>query len=119
MFLKSHLLGEVEATCDRVAFIKQGRTVQELSLARLTVDLEVELKLDEAGPSVLEGLARFGREVAHVGGLVRLRIDREETIPELAGWIVEQGRQLYALQSRRRSLEQLFLEVMGEDQRPG
>src|SRR6476619_1330807 len=29
VFLNSHLLGEVEATCDRVVFIKQGRTVKE------------------------------------------------------------------------------------------
>ena len=33
VFLNSHLLGEVEATCDRVVFVKQGRTVHELALA--------------------------------------------------------------------------------------
>src|SRR5215471_2910248 len=33
VFLNSHLLGEVEATCDRVAFVKHGRIVRELSLA--------------------------------------------------------------------------------------
>src|SRR5262245_65944946 len=32
VFLNSHLLGEVEATCDRVTFVKQGRTVHELKL---------------------------------------------------------------------------------------
>ncbi len=32
VFLNSHLLGEVEATCDRVAFVKQGRIVHELAL---------------------------------------------------------------------------------------
>src|SRR5204863_8311938 len=33
VFLNSHLLGEVEATCDRVVFVKAGRTVHELLLA--------------------------------------------------------------------------------------
>src|SRR2546422_172902 len=33
VFLNSHLLGEVEATCDRVAFMKQGRVVHERPLA--------------------------------------------------------------------------------------
>jgi ABC-2 type transport system ATP-binding protein len=33
VFLNSHLLGEVEATCDRVAFVKAGRIVHELRLA--------------------------------------------------------------------------------------
>src|SRR6266446_5939247 len=32
VFLNSHLLGEVEATCDRVVFVKQGRSVHELTL---------------------------------------------------------------------------------------
>src|SRR5436309_5800386 len=31
VFLNSHLLGEIEATCDRVVFLKAGRTVRELT----------------------------------------------------------------------------------------
>ncbi len=119
VFLNSHLLGEVEATCDRVAFVKQGRVVHELSLARSPVDLEVELRLDQAGPSLVEGLARFGSGVRQVDGAVRLHVDSEESIPELARWLIERGARLYGLESRRRSLEQLFLEIMGDDQRPG
>lgn len=119
VFLNSHLLGEVEATCDRVAFIKNGRTVREVSLERSPVDLEVELRLAGAGPAVIEGLARFGSGVQEVGGVVRLRADSEESLPELSRWLVERGVRLYGLQSRRTSLEQIFLEVMGEDQRPG
>ena len=33
VFLNSHLLGEVEATCDRVAFVKRGRIVAERRLS--------------------------------------------------------------------------------------
>jgi ABC-2 type transport system ATP-binding protein len=55
VFLNSHLLGEVEATCDRVVFIKQGRTVRELSLASVEHELEAELKLGDASPEVLVG----------------------------------------------------------------
>ena len=33
VFLNSHLLGEVEATCDRVAFVKRGRVVAERCLS--------------------------------------------------------------------------------------
>src|SRR5256885_12380668 len=32
VFLNSHLLGEVEATCDRVVFVKQGRVIHELDM---------------------------------------------------------------------------------------
>jgi hypothetical protein len=50
---------------------------------------------------------------------VRLRVDDEETLPELSSWLIGQGVRLYQLRVQRRSLEALFLEVMGEDQRPG
>src|SRR5215831_3939780 len=42
VFLNSHLLGEVEATCDRVVFVKEGRTVHELSLATESTGVDVE-----------------------------------------------------------------------------
>jgi ABC-2 type transport system ATP-binding protein len=41
VFLNSHLLGEVEATCDRVAFVKHGRTIHELNLGAGLADLDV------------------------------------------------------------------------------
>ena len=44
VFLNSHLLGEVETTCDRVAFVKQGRVVHELTLGATPASFEVELR---------------------------------------------------------------------------
>lgn len=119
VFLNSHLLGEVEATCDRVAFVKQGRVIHELSLAASPVNLDVELRIGPADASVVEGLGRFGTIVTYVDGVVRLRVDREESVPDMARWLIARGVDLYSLQSRRKSLEQWFLDVMGEDQRPG
>jgi ABC-2 type transport system ATP-binding protein len=119
VFLNSHLLGEVEVTCDRVAFVKQGRVVRELSLAGEDGGLEVELKLGPAGPGLLAGLARFGRDVVSQDGVVRMVVESEETLPEMASWLVGSGAKLYGIGARRRSLEALFLEIMGEDRRPG
>ena len=120
VFLNSHLLGEVEATCDRVAFLKQGRTVHELGLAGAAdASLTVELRLGPHGADLLAGLARFGRAAREENGLVRLEVERDETLPELARWLVEQGVALYELRSQRKSLETWFLEVMGEGQGPG
>lgn len=120
VFLNSHLLSEVEATCDRVAFLKRGRIVHELSLrggeGRVT---EVQLKIDRADAQVLEGLQTFGRVVRAEDGLVLLRTDSEERIPQIARWLVGEGVGIRALGSHRKSLEQWFIEVMGEDQRPG
>ena len=119
VFLNSHLLGEVEVTCDRVVFVKQGRAVAERTLAGAPEELEVEVRADPIGPEIRAGLSSFGREVGAADGRVRLRVDGEERLPEIAHWLVERGVRLYELRPLRKSLETLFLEVMGEDQRPG
>jgi ABC-2 type transport system ATP-binding protein len=119
VFLNSHLLGEVEATCDRVAFVKQGRTVHELSLAESTAALDVQLKVDRTDTSTLNGLRVFAQDVRLDGSTIRLRVKSESVVPEIARWLVGQGIGIYALGSRRKSLEEWFIEVMGEDQRPG
>jgi len=120
VFLNSHLLGEVEATCDRVVFVKAGRAVHELKLgANAGAGLAVELRLGPHGGEIVEGLAQFGRVLEAGGDLVRLRIERDETLPALAQWLVARGVPLYEMRAQRKSLEAWFLEVMGEDQRPG
>jgi ABC-2 type transport system ATP-binding protein len=120
VFLNSHLLGEVEATCDRVVFLKQGRTAHELALAGSAASqLTVELRVGPHDAGLLEALERFGRAPAEQDGLVRLTIERDETLPELARWLVASGVALYEMRAQRKSLETWFLEVMGEDQRPG
>jgi ABC-2 type transport system ATP-binding protein len=113
VFLNSHLLSEVEVTCDRVAFVKDGRAVREMTLGAAERDLEVELQLDCCPPGVLDGLSRFGRDVREDRGLVRLRVDGEERLPEMSRWLAAEGIGLYRLAARRRSLEDVFLEVVG------
>jgi ABC-2 type transport system ATP-binding protein len=119
VFLNSHLLGEVEATCDRVVFVKQGRTVRELELAAADRALEVDLRLGATDAAIVTGLARFGRVALVDGDRVRMSVDGEERLPEMAAWLVGRGAKLYGMNAARQSLETLFLEVMGEDQRPG
>jgi ABC-2 type transport system ATP-binding protein len=119
VFLNSHLLGEVEATCDRVVFVKQGRAVRELLMAEAEQGLTVELKLGSISSGVLEGLARFGQDLSQADGGIRLRVADEATLPAMVRWLVEQKVDLYRMQSHRKSLEAVFMEVMGDDQRPG
>ena len=121
VFLNSHLLGEVEATCDRVAFVKEGRVVRERTLADHAGACEVEIR--HAGPlpdDVLAALARLGTDVRRDGaGVVRFAAADEDVMPEVARLVVGRGVALYGLNVRRPSLEEQFLEVMGDDGRPG
>jgi hypothetical protein len=81
--------------------------------------VEVRLQIDRPETGVLEGLRTFGRDPRVSGNLVRLWVDSEEAIPRIARWLVDQGVAIHALAGRRKSLEEWFIEVMGEDQRPG
>jgi ABC-2 type transport system ATP-binding protein len=120
VFLNSHLLGEVEATCDRVAFVKQGRTIHEMVLGQAVAFIDLELRVSPLDACLLEGLSAFGSAISQSSAdTVRMRVESEATIPALTRWLVERGASLYGLQPRRKSLEEWFVEVMGEDQRPG
>ena len=57
VFLNSHLLGEVEATCDRVSFIRAGTVLQTLRLDDLQEGyLQVELRVDMVTPALVKAL---------------------------------------------------------------
>jgi ABC-2 type transport system ATP-binding protein len=119
VFLNSHLLGEVEATCDRVIFVKQGRVVHEMSLTEPPQIVSAQLRIDRPDRATLEGLQVFGRDVRLSAGTVMLRVDSEAVMPDIARWLVGQGIAIHALGTRRKSLEEWFIEVMGADQGPG
>jgi ABC-2 type transport system ATP-binding protein len=120
VFLNSHLLGEVEATCDRVAFVKQGRVVHELALHAAPTDVDVEIRLSSVDRRVLDGLAGLAEDVAQIAAdRLRLRVPDEGRLPAVTRWLVEQGQEVYTIAARRKSLEEWFVEVMGDEQRPG
>jgi ABC-2 type transport system ATP-binding protein len=123
VFLNSHLLGEVEATCDRVTFIKEGRTVHEMAVGAEPVATEVELRVEALDPETEAGLTRFGQRLPLAAGddarWLRLRVADDAALPEIARWLVGRGASLYEMRAARKSLEATFLEVMGDDQAPG
>ena len=119
VFLNSHLLSEVEVTCDRVAFVKKGEVVRELNLKDEAPVLGVELKLGVTPKETLDGLSRFGTNLALQNGCVRLQVNDEEVLPEMTRWLVGEGVRVYQIGVVRQSLESVFLEVMGGEERPG
>ncbi len=116
VFLNSHLLSEVEITCDRVAFIDEGQVVRVADLRTMIEgETEVELRLGRVTPALLEGLDQFGRNASADGTKVTLFIKDEAQLPAIAEWIVGQGVGLYALTPRRLSLEEMFVRVVGQE----
>jgi ABC-2 type transport system ATP-binding protein len=117
LFLNSHLLSEVEITCDRVAFIRRGRIVQIGRLDDLLAEgTEVELRLGVITPDLLQRLAQFGPCQAPDNQRVVLRLASEDQVPPVVAWLAGQGVAIYSVVPRRLSLEDVFLRVMeGEE----
>ncbi|MBI5879444.1 MAG: ABC transporter ATP-binding protein [Chloroflexi bacterium] len=120
VFLNSHILSEVEITCDRVAFVRRGEVVRELSLHDGSQQgVEVQIKVEAPTPGLLAELGQFGRDVIAADGVIRLHADNNHGLPDIARFLVGRGLNLYHLSASPKSLEQLFLEVMGDQERPG
>ncbi|MGE5377281.1 MAG: ATP-binding cassette domain-containing protein [Bacteroidota bacterium] len=116
VFLNSHLLSEIEVTCDRVAFIRHGEVIRLLELGVLDQNQSV-VTIRAAGltPEALSSLDRWGTDIQAVDGQVTLTVRDEAHIPEINRYLVEQGINVYALTPARRSLEEIFIETVGED----
>lgn len=119
VFLNSHLLSEVEITCDRVAFVKRGRVLREMSLADEHDAVEVEIRLESFPDDIVEGLRSFGRDVRIENGVAHFNVASEDVVPEIVAWLVGRGARVHRIGSGRKSLEELFLEIIGEDERAG
>lgn len=116
VFLNSHLLSEVEITCDRVAFIKHGQVLQISSLQTLVEgELTVQVRAHPLTPQVVAGLSRWSQNVRADGEHLTLTLPGEADLPALNRYLVEQGVDVYALQPQKISLEDLFIQVVGTD----
>jgi ABC-2 type transport system ATP-binding protein len=116
VFLNSHLLSEVEITCDRVAFIKHGQVLQVSVLQTLVEgELSVDVHAHPLTSQVVAGLSRWSQSARADGDHLTLTLTGEVDIPAVNRYLVEQGVDVYSLQPQKISLEDLFIQVVGTD----
>lgn len=116
VFLNSHLLSEIEITCDRVAFIKHGEVLRVSALKSLVAgETSVTLRARGLTDAIVAGLSAWGQEIRVDGEQVTLAVSDDQALPQIAHYLVTQGADLYALTPQRLSLEDLFIQVVGTD----
>lgn len=120
VFLNSHLLSEVEITCDRVAFIKHGQVVQISPLHTLVSgQVSLEIRARALAPEVITGIERWSNKPQHevlpAGERLTLTIPSQELIPEINRYLVDQGVEVFSLTPKQISLDELFLQIIGTD----
>lgn len=116
VFLNSHLLSEVEITCDRVAFIKHGEVLRVCELANLVDgEISLQLRVQKLSEPAFQGLAQWGRDIRKDGDHLQMVIDRDEDLPSIHRFLVQSGAELFAFTPQRVSLEDLFIQIVGTD----
>jgi polyether ionophore transport system ATP-binding protein len=114
VLLSSHILSEVEALCDRVTIIRDGKAVDHGSLAELRhltrTSVAAELSTAPSGLGELPGVHDL--EVA--GNRVRCQVDAD-ALDGLLGRLVPFG--VRSLTSQPPTLEDLFLRHYGAEKR--
>ena len=94
VLLNSHLLSEIEQVCDRVVILHRGAVVAEGSPAELSRARGIEIETDQ-GTQVYEGT--------------------REDVPRLVAELVAAGRRVYGVQVLTSTLEETYLEAVGEE----
>jgi len=114
VFLNSHLLGEVERVCDRVAIVSRGRVVAAGTLAELLGAPAVRIRvqgLPADGPARLES---FGR-VSYADGELTATDLAADHVPDLVTAIVNLGGRISSVERERETLEERFLELLAAE----
>ncbi len=116
VLLSSHLMSEVEQVCSRVGIIRKGRLRAEGSVAELRGKGGLYVKAEP-----LEEAARVLRSIEGVesveikDGAIHL-ITNPERASEISAKLFASGISVSELKAEQRSLEEVFLELTGEEE---
>jgi ABC-2 type transport system ATP-binding protein len=115
VLLNSHLLGEVEITCDRVAFIKDGEVVEIRRLNDNEQQTTVSIRAVNVTAEAVNGLSQWSPSVRSEGARLTITLSSSVLLPEIVRYLVAKGADVYEVTPQRLSLEQRFLEIVGSD----
>ncbi|HUP47049.1 MAG TPA: ABC transporter ATP-binding protein [Thermoanaerobaculia bacterium] len=116
VFVSSHLLGEVELMCDRVAIIHRGRiltdgTVSDLISARRAMEFKVS---DPARAlTILQTVGAPVSSPALPADHTLLVTIEESEAPPLIAALVREGIDVFHARPRMQTLEEMFIEITG------
>jgi ABC-2 type transport system ATP-binding protein len=117
VLLSSHLLNEVQQLCDRIGVIQSGRLIAQGTVEEIRGGVELLVRaapLEQAQALLLQLLPGAVR-VQDGALLLRVEPDRASEISRL---LITSGCELSELRESERSLEDVFLQLTGEESNP-
>lgn len=109
ILFSSHLMSDVERSCDRILVIQGGHVVHEGEVGQFTKDLRtVFVEVDSRREELAAALARRGLAVQEDAGGFVLEGEDDSILDVVRDAVVESGAALRRLAPRRRALAELF-----------
>lgn len=109
IILSSHLMGDVESTCDRIIVLESGRVTEEGAVAQFTRETET-LLIDADGNQEELITALAGRGVTAIidGVSLAVELDSDEQYDAIRDSLVETNSRLRRMSLRRHELTDIF-----------
>jgi ABC-2 type transport system ATP-binding protein len=113
VFLNSHLLGEVELICDRVAILSQGQLARQGTVAELTRQQNrFVIGLADGQKFPTDEVTRLGFTVEQVAGFTEVVLPDGKSIDQVLGMLQSRGLNLRHLVEKKQSLEDVFVSMV-------
>ncbi len=110
VLLNSHLLGEVEQVCDRIAMLDKGRLIFEGTISELIKGgTRLEVRVNQIPPGLFEMLDPFGEVVRSDSTSFVVALADPSSAADVADTVVRSGARLLALVPESVSLEDVFV----------
>jgi ABC-2 type transport system ATP-binding protein len=117
VFLNSHLLSEVEITCDTVVFIKHGEVIGSRDLHSSTEsEIHVHVRAHNLRQELLPGLSQWTTAAHFRDDQLLLSTGSTDCLPAILRYLISSNVDVFEFTPQRLSLEESFLKIMGEDQ---
>lgn len=115
VLISSHLLGEVEQMAGVVGIIRHGELVFQDSIASLQQQAKghIALRVSEAQRALLL-LQKYGIDAMLSDHRLTIGRTDDETVAKAVRELTNEGHSIYRVEERRKSLEELFLQIVGE-----
>jgi ABC-2 type transport system ATP-binding protein len=113
ILVNSHLLSEIEQTCDRVAVLRTGRVVAQGTIAELTAKTSrYRMALAPVDDALLASMRETGAEIVRVNGHLELSTRDLEQLNAVVDRVRVHGALLSELSPLRASLEDVFVDLV-------
>ena len=109
VLISSHLMGDVERTCDRIVVLDEGRVTEEGDVSGLTQETQtLVIQVDDRRDELIVALTNHGISSTVDGAEIVVEQETEDQYDAIRDAVVESGARLRRMAPRRHSLTDIF-----------